>query len=120
MTYPLNISASVNLNYNSLENQSELSEKDRTAAENFMKIFTEQVSFETCKQWSKKADAFSISDFGIFEDAGKKYFCASVKAYFNDPEARGRITLIENTEITVLHNILLFDYDTYEECGWVF
>ncbi len=56
----------------------------------------------------------------MFEDAGKKYFCVSVNAYFEKIEAHDMIQKIKNTDVSVLHNVLLFDYDTYEETGWVF
>ena len=120
MSFPLNINKSITPNYNSIENNTELSKNEKMSVENFMQFFSKKITFEKCKKWKNNAVAFNISNFGIFEAAGKKYYCVSVDAYLEDSKVYDNIKKIENMDISVLHNILLFDYDTYDELGWVF
>lgn len=117
--FPLNVNKSLMPNKASLEGESNLSEAENKDVKKFMEHFSKEINFEKCKKWNGKALAFNIYDFGIYEDAGKKYFCVSVKAYTEKTPAHDRAQKIKNTDITVLHNIMLFDYNTYEEKGWV-
>lgn len=121
LNYPLNIQETKNDKIKgSLDTeQAELSQQEKKELNEFIQHFCNEVKFEECKKWKKDALAFDITNFGIIEDAGKKYFCLSVKAYSNDQVLSDREVRIENTDISVLSNILLFDYDTYEELGWV-
>lgn len=122
LNYPLNIQETKNdKTIGSLDTeQAELSQQEKKDLNDFIQYFSGKIKFEDCKKWKKDALAFDIFNFGILEDAGKKYLYISVKAYSNDPVLTDREVRIENTDISVLSNILLFDYNTYEELGWVF
>ena len=118
-SFPLNVDKSILLNKVSVEGESKISEAENKELKKFIEHFCKNINFEKCKKWNGKALAFNVSDFAIYEEAGKKYFCASVYAYAEKMPAHDRMQKIKNTDITVLHNILLFDYNTYEEVGWV-
>lgn len=63
----------------------------------------------------------SFQDLNVqYEDAGKKHLCVSVNAYSETAEIFDQAQKLKNMDISVLYNILLFDYDTFEEEGWVF
>ena len=44
----------------------------------------------------------------------------NVKAFYENNRVYDRIIKIQNMDITSLYNLLMFNYETYEEVGWVF
>lgn len=123
LQFPLNINTKVNKNSKINHNnpaQTELSKEELQKINDFIKYFSKNLSFADCQKWKKSAVAFSLSNFGIFEDAGKKHLCVSVNAYSGTAEIFDQAQKLKNMDISVLYNILLFDYDTFEEEGWVF
>lgn len=118
--FPININKVIDERITSIEKQEKLSESEQKSVKEFMQYLSKKITIEKCKKWKKNAIAFNISNFGIFEDAGKKYFCISVDAYFENEKIYDMVKKVDNMDISVLHNILLYDYETYEELGWVF
>ena len=92
LNYPLNIQETKNdKTIGSLDTeQAELSQQEKKDLNYFIQYFSGKIKFEDCKKWKKDALAFDITNFGIFEDAGKKYFYISVKAYSNAPVSTDR------------------------------
>ena len=44
----------------------------------------------------------------------------SVDAYFDGAELSDNRVRIGKHDVSALHNVLLFDYGTFEEIGWVY
>ena len=100
-----------------------LSEEEQADIKKFSQHIKNTLTFENCKLWSKNAVAFEICDFGIYaESDGRKFFCMSVNAYFDGAEIEkfDRRVRVGKHDVSALHNVLLFDYDTFEEIGWVY
>lgn len=100
-----------------------LSEEEQADIKKFSQHIKNTLTFENCKPWSKNAVAFEICDFGIYaESDGRKFFCMSVDAYFDGAEIEkfDRRVRVGKHDVSALHNVLLFDYDTLEEIGWVY
>lgn len=100
-----------------------LSEEEQGDVKKFAQHIKNTLTFEKCKAWCKNAVAFEICDFGIFaESDGRKFFCMSVDAYFDSAEIEkfDRRVRVGKHDVSALHNVLLFDYDTLEEIGWVY
>ena len=100
-----------------------LSEEEQADIKKFSQHIKNTLTFENCKAWCKNAVAFEICDFGIFaESDGRKFFCMSVDAYFDGAEIEkfDRRVRVGKHDVSALHNVLLFDYDTLEEIGWVY
>jgi len=49
-----------------------------------------------------------------------KYLMMSVDAYFDGAKVSDMRVRVGKHDVSALHNILLFDYDTLEERGWVY
>ncbi len=124
LQFPLDINTKINknskINLNNNPAQTELSKEEIQKINDFIKYLSQNLSFENCKKWKKDAVAFSLSNFGIFEEVEKQYLCVSVNAYSEKSETFDREQKLKNMDISVLYNILLFDYNNYEEVGWVF
>lgn len=98
-----------------------LSEQECADIKKFAEHVSKTLTFEKCKTWNKNAVAFELCDFGIFaEYDGRKFFCMSVDAYFDGAEVFDMRRRVGKHDVSALHNILLFDYDTFEEIGWVY
>jgi|GEM_PF-5611742 len=121
LNYPLDIKKSIKNTKRTISGEVEISENEKKEIQKFMNYFSEKTSFEKCNEWNNRAIAFSIYDFGIHEeDDGRKFFVVKVKAFYEKDKIYDRIEKIQNTDITSLYNLLLFNYETYEELGWVF
>ena len=124
LKFPLDINTTINknakININNDPAEAELSKEELKKINDFANYLSKNLTFESCKKWKKDAVAFSLSTFGIYEDGGKKYLCVSVNAYSEKSKVYDMEKKIGNMDISVLHNILLFDYETYEELGWMF
>ena len=98
-----------------------LSEQECADIKKFAEHVSKTLTFEKCKTWNKNAVAFEICDFGIYAYSdGSKYLMMSVDAYFDGAELSDNRVRIGNHDVSALHNVLLFDYDTLEEIGWVY
>ena len=97
-----------------------LSEQECADIKKFAEHVSKTLTFEKCKNWNKNAVAFEICDFGIFAEHDKKYLCMSVDAYFDGAKVSDMRVRVGKHDVSALHNILLFDYDTLEERGWVY
>jgi len=95
-----------------------LSEQECADIKKFAEHVSKTLTFEKCKAWSKNAVAFEICDFGIYAYSDRKFFCMSVDAYFDGTETEKFD--VGKHDVSALHNVLLFDYDTFEEIGWVY
>jgi len=121
LSFPINIQKCIKNTKITLEGESEISESEKKEIQKFIDYFSNNISIEKCKEWNKEAVAFSIYDFGIYEESdGKKYFVVNVKAFYENNRVYDRIIKIQNMDITSLYNLLMFNYETYEEVGWVF
>ena len=118
--FPLNINKKNDYKYPRLGKNSELSDKEKKDIEKFIKYISKNISLDICNNWNEKAVGFDLSRFGIYEDSGKKYLFITVYAYFENSNSFDRMATVDKTAISILHNILTFDYDTYEELGWIF
>ena len=98
-----------------------LSEKECADVKKFAEHVSKTLTFEKCKTWNKNAVAFEICDFGIYAYSdGSKYLLMSVDAYFDGAELSDNRVRIGKHDVSALHNVLLFDYETFEEIGWVY
>lgn len=121
LSYPLNIKKSIENTKRTISGEEEISENEKKEIQKFMNYFSDNISFEKCKEWNKRAVAFSIYDFGVYEEYdGRNFFVVKVKAFYENNQVYDRIEKIQNMDITSLYNLLMFNYETYEELGWVF
>ena len=122
MKFPLNIVAakdySGDVAWGVVER--EITEQESADVKKFAEHISKTLTFEKCKNWNKNAVAFEICDFGIFAEHDKKYLCMSVDAYFDGAKVSDMRVRVGKHDVSALHNILLFDYDTLEERGWVY
>ena len=103
-----------------MDGEVSLSDKEIRELEKFADHIEKELTVEKCRAWNKTAVAFDVSGCGIFIDAGKKYFTLNVYAYEEGSDVYDRWEKVGKNNLTVLYNVLLFDYDSYEERGWVF
>ena len=121
LNYPLDIKKSIKNKKRTISGEIEISENEKKEIQKFINYFSKNITFEKCKKWNETASAFSIYDFGVYEeDDGQKFFIVKVKAYFDNNQVHDRIEKIQNMDISSLYNLLMFNYETYEELGWVF
>ncbi len=122
MKFPLNIL--VEKDYSAVVAQGpverEISPEESASVKKFASYISKNLTMEKCTKWSKNAIAFEISDFGIFAEHDKKYLMISVQAYFEDQKAFDMRRSLGRHRLSVVHNILLFDYYTFQEKGWVY
>lgn len=120
--FPLNIVVKKDFSGNvaSAVVERELSEQEKADVKKFAEHISRTLAFEKCKAWCRNAVAFEICDFGIFAEHDKKYLMMNVDAYFDGAEVFDMRRRVGKHDVSALHNILLFDYDTLEEHGWVY
>ena len=115
LNFPLHISKP------DFNNPSELTDNEKADLQAFYKHFSKSITQDVCKRWNENAVGFVCSNYGIMEDCGKKYFTVGIYAYYNDVELiYGQKEKVKGYDISYLYNILMFDYTTYKELGWVF
>jgi len=120
MTFPVNYENSTNYKSINIGKETELSEQEQNDVRKFSQYILKYITTEKCKVWNEKSVGFNISKYGIYKDGDKKYFIISVDAYSENQNIYDKIERVGKNTITVLHNVLMFDYDNYKELGWMF
>lgn len=102
-----------------MDGECQITEEEKKQIVDFYDYLVKNIQIEHCKKWASDADAFVISNPFIFVDGEIKHLGVVVSAYFENKQPYDRTVRIENTDICINQNFLLFDFNTYEELGWV-